>query len=122
MARPGAHDFGAGGGSNVRAMAAMRFRGPVLPDGEARDLYVVDGSVTYEPQPGAETVAEGWIVPGLVDAHCHLGLDDQGAVSEEETERQAVADRDCGALLIRDCGSPADTSSRTRCGAHSQRG
>ena len=24
-------------------MAALRFRGPVLPDGEARDLYVVDG-------------------------------------------------------------------------------
>ena len=42
----------------------MRFRGPVLPDGEARDLYVVDGRITYEPQAGAETVAEGWIVPG----------------------------------------------------------
>ena len=25
-------------------MAAQRFRGPVLPDGEARDLYVVDGA------------------------------------------------------------------------------
>lgn len=88
----------------------MRFRGPVLPDGEARDLYVVDGLVTYEPQAGAETVAEGWIVPGLVDAHCHLGLDDDGAISAEETEQQAVADRDGGALLIRDCGSAADTS------------
>jgi len=48
-------------------------------------------------------------VPGLVDAHCHLGLDDGGAVSREETEAQAVADRDAGALLIRDCGSAADT-------------
>ncbi len=28
----------------------------------------------------------------------------------EETEEQAVADRDAGALLIRDCGSAADTS------------
>ncbi|MCW2867388.1 MAG: amidohydrolase [Marmoricola sp.] len=91
-------------------MAVMRFTGPVLPEGEARDLYVVDGRVTYEPQAGAETVSSGWIVPGLVDAHCHLGLDDDGAVGREETEAQAVADRDGGALLIRDCGSAADTS------------
>jgi imidazolonepropionase-like amidohydrolase len=91
-------------------MAAQRFRGPVLPDGEARDLYVVDGAVTYEPQPGAETVAEGWIVPGLVDAHCHVGLDENGAVDDETSEEQAITDRDAGALLLRDCGSAADTS------------
>lgn len=91
-------------------MGAQRFRGPVLPDGEARDLYVVDGRVTYEPQPGAETVAEGWILPGLVDAHCHLGLDEQGPVSDAEAEEQAILDRDGGALLIRDCGSALDTS------------
>ncbi len=88
----------------------MRFRGPVLPDGEAKDLYVLDGLVTYEHQSGAETVAEGWIVPGLVDAHCHLGLDDDGAISDAATEEQAIADRDGGALLIRDCGSAADTA------------
>ena len=88
---------------------ALRFRGPVLPDGENRDLYVVDGRVTYEPVASAELVAEGWIVPGLVDAHCHVGLDAKGAVPEDEQERQALADRDAGALLLRDCGSPADT-------------
>jgi imidazolonepropionase-like amidohydrolase len=81
----------------------------VLPDGEVRDLYVVDGRITLEPQPGAETVAEGWIVPGLVDAHCHIGLDDHGAVPDEEAEAQALEDRDAGALLIRDAGSAADT-------------
>ena len=90
-------------------MSASRFSGPVLPTGEASELWVVDGRVTYEPQPGAESVARGWIVPGLVDAHNHLGLDDPGAVSDEEIERQALADRDAGALLLRDCGSPADT-------------
>ena len=66
--------------------------------------------VTYEPQAGAETVAEGWIVPGLVDAHCHVGLDENGAVDDETTEQQAITDRDAGALLLRDCGSAADTS------------
>ena len=37
-------------GSVPRMADALRFRGPVLPDGERRDLYVVDGRVTYEPQ------------------------------------------------------------------------
>ena len=91
-------------------MTAFRVRGPVLPDGEPRDLYVVEGRVTYEPQPGATTVAEGWIVPGLVDAHCHVGLDAAGAVPPDVQERQALADRDAGALLLRDCGSAADTA------------
>ncbi|HET6560571.1 MAG TPA: amidohydrolase family protein [Marmoricola sp.] len=91
-------------------MSALKFRGPVLPDGEARDLYVVDGRVTYERQSSAELVAEGWIVPGLVDAHCHIGLDSDGAVPPEVQETQAVTDRDAGALLIRDAGSAADTS------------
>jgi len=91
-------------------MIALRFRGPVLPDGEVRDLYVVDGAVTYEKVPSADLVAEGWIVPGLVDAHCHVGLDANGAVPEDVQEQQAVTDRDTGALLLRDCGSAADTS------------
>ena len=94
----------------VARMTALRFRGPVLPDGEVRDLYVVDGMVTYEPVASAELVAEGWIVPGLVDAHCHVGLDSEGAVPEDVQEKQAMADRDAGTLLIRDCGSAADTS------------
>jgi imidazolonepropionase-like amidohydrolase len=87
----------------------MRFSGPVLPHGEVADLYVVDGLVTYEPQAGAETQAQGWIVPGLVDAHCHIGLDDDGATDRATAEAQAIADRDGGALLIRDCGSALDT-------------
>ncbi len=89
---------------------ALRFRGPVLPDGESRDLYVVDGRVTYEPVASAELVAEGWVVPGLVDAHCHIGLDAHGAVPPDVQEQQAITDRDAGALLLRDCGSAADTS------------
>ncbi|MGI8901640.1 MAG: amidohydrolase family protein [Nocardioides sp.] len=91
-------------------MTALRFRGPVLPDGEARDVYVVDGHVTYERFASAELVAEGWIVPGLVDAHCHIGLDEAGAVPEDVQEEQALTERDAGALLLRDCGSAADTS------------
>jgi imidazolonepropionase-like amidohydrolase len=87
----------------------MRFRGPVLPSGEPSAFYVRDGRITYEPQDGAESVGEGWIVPGLVDAHCHIGLDDSGPTSNDAAENQAIADRDGGALLLRDCGSALDT-------------
>lgn len=90
--------------------AALRFRGPVLPDGETGDLYVVEGRITYERQPGAETEAEGWIVPGLVDAHCHIGLEEHDVSTDAQAETQAIEDRDAGALLIRDCGSALDTS------------
>jgi len=51
----------------------------------------------------------GWVLPGLVDAHCHVGLDAHGAVDRETSERQALDDRAAGTLLIRDAGSPADT-------------
>ncbi|MBZ5733163.1 amidohydrolase family protein [Nocardioides sp. TRM66260-LWL] len=91
-------------------MSALRFTGVVLPERETRDVYVVDGHVTYEPQPGADTVTRaGWLLPGLVDAHNHLGLEDGGAVPDDVVEQQALADRDAGILLLRDCGSPADT-------------
>jgi len=90
-------------------MTALAFSGPVLPEGEPRELYVVGDRVTYERPPAAETAVRGWIVPGLVDAHCHIGLGAEGALDAAATERQAVEDRDGGALLLRDCGSPADT-------------
>ena len=88
----------------------LKFSGPVLPDGEPREFCVVDGRITYDVSAGAEDGGRGWIVPGLVDAHCHVGLDENGAVDEATTEQQAVTDRDAGALLLRDCGSAADTT------------
>lgn len=92
------------------ATDALCFRGTVLPDGDVRAVYVVEGRVTYEPVADATVVADGvWLLPGLVDAHCHVGLGKQGAVDEQEQERQATADRDAGALTLRDCGVPADT-------------
>jgi imidazolonepropionase-like amidohydrolase len=91
------------------AAAPLHLRGVVLPDGEHRDLWVHDGAVTYSPVPDAVTVGSGWILPGLVDLHCHVGLAAGGAVPDDVAEQQALADRDIGVLLIRDAGSPADT-------------
>jgi len=91
-------------------MTGFHLSGYVLPDGEHRDLWIADGVIRTESVAGAETLAtRGWLMPGLVDAHCHVGLDASGAVPDDEAERQALADRDAGALLIRDAGSPADT-------------
>ncbi|RYP84604.1 amidohydrolase [Nocardioides guangzhouensis] len=87
-----------------------RYSGPVLPDGEVRTFCVVDGRITYDVPGTAEDGGAGWIVPGLVDAHCHVGLDQHGAVDEATQEQQAITDRDAGALLLRDCGSAADTA------------
>ena len=88
---------------------ALHIRGVLLPEREHRDLWIRDGHVAFEPVPRAETVATGWVLPGLVDLHCHVGLAAEGEVPPHEAERQAPADRDAGVLLIRDAGSPADT-------------
>src|SRR5947208_2076852 len=40
----------------------LHVRGVFLPDETERDLYVLDGRLTFEPVSGAETVAgAGWI-------------------------------------------------------------
>src|SRR5437763_5421230 len=89
----------------------LHVRGVLLPEAEERDLWVVDGRITFEAVPGAETLAAGgWVVPGLVDAHCHIGLGPGGPVHQpEELHAQGRADAAGGALLVRDAGSPADT-------------
>ena len=74
------------------------------------DWWIADGVLRSEPAAGAQTIFDGgWIIPGLVDAHCHVGLGPHGAVELSEAISQAETDRDAGALLVRDCGSPTDT-------------
>ncbi|WP_433826937.1 amidohydrolase family protein [Actinoplanes sp. CA-015351] len=88
---------------------ALHVRGTVLPDGAVRDLWLVGDRVTFEPVAGAETISDGgFVVPGLVDAHCHLGIA-YGAKPIESVGQArdlAVIDRDAGVLALRDAGSP----------------
>ncbi len=87
-------------------------RGRVLvgPEDVRDELWVVDGRISWTPPRGhVEAALTGWVVPGMVDAHCHIGLGPHGAVDEATTEKQALTDRDAGVLLVRDAGSPADT-------------
>ncbi len=88
----------------------VHVHGTVLPGTEPVDLWIVDGVVTYEPVADATTLArDAWILPGLVDAHCHIGLGVEGAVPDEVAREQAMADLAVGVMLVRDAGSPKDT-------------
>ncbi|HJQ46437.1 MAG TPA: amidohydrolase family protein [Amycolatopsis sp.] len=87
----------------------MHLRGVVLPDGVSRDVWVTGGLISPDPVDGAETlVSEGFLVPGLVDAHCHPGIGPRGPATMDEAVANALRDRDAGTLLIRDCGQPID--------------
>ncbi|MEU2433090.1 amidohydrolase family protein [Streptomyces sp. NPDC007861] len=91
----------------------LHVKGRVLvgPEEVRDELWVVDGRITYDRPVSAADVrtVRGWALPGLVDAHCHVGLDRHGAVDEATSEKQALTDRDAGTLLLRDAGSPSDT-------------
>ena len=92
--------------------SSLHLSGVVLPEGEHRDVWVRDGRFTFESVTGAETVSRGgWLLPGLVDAHCHVGVGMGGAHIETVAglREQALAERAAGVLALRDCGSPVDT-------------
>jgi imidazolonepropionase-like amidohydrolase len=93
-------------------VTALHLSGVVLPEGEHRDVWVRDGRFTFEPVAGAETVSRGgWLLPGLVDAHCHVGIASGGVHVEDiaAAREQALTERAAGVLALRDCGSPVDT-------------
>jgi imidazolonepropionase-like amidohydrolase len=93
-------------------MAALHLRGRGLPDGEEVQWWIHHGALSAESIADAETVFDGgWIIPGLVDAHCHVGLGPGGATTFDEAIEQAETEREAGALLLRDAGSPVDTRS-----------
>jgi len=90
---------------------ALHVRGVFLPEEEERDCWIVGGRLTFtRPTAEATTIAtRGWVLPGFVDAHCHVGLSPLGHNPEPAVqEAQAVANRNAGALLLRDAGSPVD--------------
>ncbi|WP_062076521.1 amidohydrolase family protein [Demequina globuliformis] len=95
-------------------MAVLHLTGPVLVDDDRVEdhAWVVGDRITFERprHSGNVTTVPGTVVPGLVDMHCHVGLDSGGATDPDLAVKQATVDRDAGTLLIRDAGSPLDTS------------
>ncbi|WP_141204304.1 amidohydrolase family protein [Streptomyces griseorubiginosus] len=93
--------------------AVLHVKGRILvgPEEVRDELWVVDGRISYDRPVAARDVrtVSGWALPGLVDAHCHVGLGPHGPVDRDVAEQQALTDREAGTLLIRDAGSPSDT-------------
>lgn len=96
----------------------MRLRGWCLWRGEPQadptwvhgEWLVVGEGIHRVPPTTHPGDLEGWILPGLVDVHCHIGIGRHGAATRGEQEEQALADRDSGVLAVRDCGVPVDNT------------
>ncbi|TWP35586.1 amidohydrolase family protein [Leekyejoonella antrihumi] len=90
----------------------LHVKGQVLvgPQEVRDELWVVDGRVTFTPPSGDVHTVDGFVLPGLVDAHCHVGLEATGGVSPERAEEHALTERRAGVLLLRDAGVPVDTT------------
>ena len=98
---------GRGGGDRPQA---MHLRGIVLPEGVRRDLFVVDGRITFHEQEDATTILEGgYLAPGLVDAHAHLSLASPAsrhAPPDVRVRASAKTQLEAGVLALREPGSP----------------
>lgn len=80
---------------------------------ERIDHWIADGVFVAAPSdPGAaEITLSGWVLPGFVDAHCHVGYSRDGVATLDQAVGQARVNLAAGVTAIRDCGSPLDTSS-----------
>jgi len=84
-------------------------RGYALPEGEPVDLYADGDRWTTEPVAAAELVAEGWLLPGLVDAHTHPGAEKPGQALDDGLLREDLrAHVAAGVTMIRSPGLAGD--------------
>ncbi len=89
---------------------AWHLRATLLPEGdEPVDLWVSEGRLSFEPRPDARELAPpgGFIVPGLVDSHTHLGFSDEAGgevLSPEQVQERCRAHLRAGTTFIREMG------------------
>ena len=92
----------------VRGTALWRESSETTPtwvEGE----WIVQGDSLTRVRPSASSADyHGFILPGLVDVHCHIAIGEDGPVGREEQEQHALATRNSGVLAVRDCGAPEE--------------
>jgi len=99
----------------------LHLTGPLLVgDAEAGhsevrpEAWVVGGRLTYTRpvSPGADMqTVPGWVIPGLVDMHCHVSIGPDGPVDLAAARTYAKAEARAGVLLARDAGSTLNLES-----------
>jgi imidazolonepropionase-like amidohydrolase len=87
----------------------MHLRGTRLPERETVELWTDRGHISLRPVAGAQTLAtEGFVLPGLVDAHTHPGAPAPGGPLDEALLREdLLAHRDAGVTAVRAMGASA---------------
>jgi imidazolonepropionase-like amidohydrolase len=99
-------------------VTGWRVRASLLPDGDLVEAGVTErGQWTLRPTAGAEELPGRFILPGLVDAHCHLSVGQTGGGGPVALEPEAAAANlrnahAAGITAIRDTGSPGSLTLR----------
>lgn len=75
------------------------------PDFHPAEVLVDDGYIVSLDIVSSARTPEIYYTPGLVDLHCHVGMnEDNKVLGEMDTRQQLIINRDSGVLLIRDAG------------------
>src|SRR5262245_37031937 len=98
-------------------MTAWRIRAVLLPGGDMAEAGITeDGAWTSRPAAAAETLPGRFVLPGLVDAHCHLGVGQAAggpvALGMDAVRANLAQARQAGITAIRDTGSPGSLTLR----------
>lgn len=88
---------------------AWHVRGMRLPEREPVEFWTDGDRINLKPVAGAPTLAsEGFVLPGLVDAHTHPGAPVPGEPLDEAVLRDDLhAHRDAGVTAVRVAGAPS---------------
>lgn len=93
-------------------MRPWRVQGVLLPDGDVLEGGITaEGRWTATPPAGAEPLPGGFVLPGLVDAHCHLSVaavpgGGRAVLGVEGARANLAALAASGVTVVRDTGSP----------------
>jgi len=89
-------------------MSVLRIQGRALPGGDVVDLYADGDQWTDDPVRDAELVGQGWLLPGLVDAHTHPGFDLPGPLDTALLRSDLAEHLAAGVTMLRAPGLAGD--------------